>query len=40
MASKIVKYFCLAAFYGFANHLPDSDLPFIGRAANAVRVAL
>lgn len=32
--------FWLALFYGFANHLPDSYTPFIGKISNRIRIGI
>lgn len=35
---KIVRLFCLLVYYGFAQHLPSSYCPVIGRFCNKIRV--
>lgn len=40
MIKKLIKIVCLAAYYGFATHLPGSYTPVIGKMCNALRITL
>ena len=35
---KIIKNFFLVAYYGFAQYLPDSYTPIVGKISNWIRV--
>lgn len=36
--TNMIKHIFLAFFYGFANHLPDSYSPILGRVSNKIRI--
>lgn len=38
LIKKLRAIICLALYYGFAQHLPNSYIPFIGWIANAIRI--
>lgn len=35
-----MRIICLLLYYGIAQYLPDSYLPFIGKISNSIRIAL
>lgn len=35
-----MRIICLLFYYGFAQYLPDSYLPIVGKISNAIRIGL